>query len=76
MSRKKVCDMLSELIADEAKAPSEYYRLLDILQDMLPETRNPYFSETFIAATAENEVKHRKLLERLSELIKCQEEAP
>lgn len=68
---KKLCDKIRKIIEDERRAVEEYAELLAEIQRVVPESRRTYFFESFMAATADDEEKHIKLLERLHGIFWC-----
>lgn len=68
---EKLCDKIRKIIEDERRAVEEYAELLAEIQRVVPESRRTYFFESFMAATADDEEKHIKLLERLHGIFWC-----
>lgn len=72
MTKEELCEKLKEFIEDEKKAWSEYFDLMGFIMQELPETRTSEFNVSFVAATADDEKKHRELLEALYRMAKCE----
>lgn len=68
---EKLCAKIWKLLLIEKKAVGEYSELLAEIQRVVPEARRQYFFEIFMAATADDEEKHIKLLERLKGIFEC-----
>lgn len=64
-----VCDMIRLLIEDEKRSASDYVDLYTEISRVMPPSAA--FFESFMAATADDEEKHAKLLERLSDIFEC-----